>query len=95
MRKLVSKEGQFSRDFERLGEATIEIDAKKLADETIKISKVTTDFIAVLPEGKKLSVNMMERLATEFPTIQQTNQLVRNSILQQLAIELLNILRGK
>jgi hypothetical protein len=89
------REGQLSRDFERLAEATVEFNGQSFPGGTLAVSKRTTLFMGILPEGKKLSKKSLDGIHQEFPTFVQNQQAMRDQTLQAIARELLEILSGR
>ncbi|WP_434054917.1 MAG: hypothetical protein RDA78_08640 [Roseibium sp.] len=92
--RLFRREGQLSRDFERLSEATVEFNGQQLPGGTLAISKKNTVFMGILPEGKRLSKKSRDAIKREFPTFEQAQHVVRDQTLQGIARELLEILSG-
>lgn len=93
--RILKREGQLSRDYERLSEAVIEFDGRQFPGGELVLSKRTSKFVGILPKGKRLSKNDLERIRREIPTFEQTRHAVRNEILDDLARELLEILSGR
>ncbi|MBO9467990.1 hypothetical protein J7443_22350 [Tropicibacter sp. R15_0] len=95
VRLLTAREGQISRDVERLAEADLFVDGVEILEGGLKFDRDITHFVGVMPKGQKLVDGDVDALQKIWKNFRQVEQTIPDEAIRVLAKELLRILSGK
>ncbi len=92
---LQKREGQISRDIERLENAELFVDGVRRPDGSIKVFPEIMQFVGVMPQGQKLTDDEVDAIRAIYRNFRQVEQEISDQTIRAFAKELLRILSGK